>query len=206
VERQAAAIYRQAEAARGAGDARVAVGHFARIASLPALPAQSALRATAQFDTAAMLMGLKDWATAAKALEDFRRQFAGHALQAEVAPKLALAYLELGRNAQAAAEFEKVAASSADPEVARAALWQVAELQQQAAAQAGPKSPLLTTAIKAWQRYLQAHAQPVEAAVVARWQLATLTQQDGQLARATAWTARRAAGRPAGRRSAHTAH
>jgi outer membrane protein assembly factor BamD (BamD/ComL family) len=188
VERQAAAIYRQAEAARSAGDTRAAVGHFARINSLAALPAASALRATAQYDTAAMLLGLKDWETAAKALEDFRRQFAGHALQAEVAPKLALAYLELGRNMQAAAEFEKVANTTQDPAVARAALWQVAELHHQAAATAKPKSAPLATAINAWQRYLQAHPQPVEPAVQARWHLATLTQQDGQAARATAWT------------------
>jgi len=64
----------------------------------------------------------------------------------------------------------------------------VAELHQQAAAHAKPKSPLLATAIHTWQRYLQAHPQPLEPAVVARWQLATLTQQDGQAARATAWT------------------
>jgi tetratricopeptide (TPR) repeat protein len=187
VERQAAAIYRQAEAARSAGDTRAAVGHFARVGKLAALPAQSALRATALFDTAAALIALKDWEGAAQALQDFRRQFAGHPLQADVAPKLALSYLELGRHVQAAAEFERVAASTGDNAVAQAALWQAAELHQQAAAGAKPKSPLLATAISAWQRYLQAHPQPVEAAVLARWQLATLTQQDGQPARATAW-------------------
>ncbi len=137
VERQAAAIYKQGEAARSAGQARDAVAHFARIAAL-ALPAGSAVRATAQFDAAAALVGLKDWAAAATALEAFRREHPGHALQAEVPSRLALAYLELDRKALAAAEFERVAQAAADPALARGALWQAAELYHAVAEQAGP--------------------------------------------------------------------
>lgn len=186
-ERQAAAIYQQGELARTAGDARGAVSHFARVAGLGTLGATSAVRASAQYDAAAALIGLKDWDAAARALEDFRRQQPGHALQAEVAPKLALAYLELGRSSLAAAEFERVAAQTGDATLARGAAWQAAELHQQAAAQAAPKSSLLAQAIKAYERYLAQHPQPLEAAVEARWRLAALTKQDGQAARATAW-------------------
>ncbi len=187
VERQAAAIYKQGEAARTAGDARAAVGHFERVAALPALGATSAVRASAQYDAAAALIGLKDWDKAAASLEQFRREQPGHALQAEVAPKLALAYLELGRSTQAAAEFERVAAQTKDPELARASLWQVAELHQKVADKAAPKSPLLATAIRAYERYLQQYPQPVDTAVEARWRLAALTKQDGQLPKSTAW-------------------
>jgi cellulose synthase operon protein C len=187
VERQAAAIFKQGEAARAGGDARAAVGHFARVSSLGALSAGSAIRASALIDTAAALIGLKDWAGAATALEDFRRQHPGHPLQAEVAPKLALAYLESGRHALAAVEFEKVAATAQDPAIARSASWQAAELHNKAAVDARPKAPQLATAIRAWERYLQAWPQPTEAAVQARWNLAELTKQDGQLPRHTAW-------------------
>lgn len=187
VERQAAAIFKQGEAARSGGDARAAVGHFSRVAALGALPAGSAIRASALVDTAASLLALKDWDNAARALEDFRRQHPGHPLQAEVAPKLALAYLESGRHALAATEFEKVAATAQDPAIARSASWQAAELHNKAAAGARPKSPALATAIKAWERYLQAWPQPAEPAVQARWNLAELTKQDGQLPRSTAW-------------------
>ncbi len=187
VERQAAAIYKQGEAARTAGDARVAVGHFERITALGALGATSAVRASAQYDAAAALIGLKDWDKAATALEDFRGQQPGHPLQAEVAPKLALAYLELGRSTQAAAEFERVATQSGDPTLARGALWQAAELHQKAAEKAAPKSPLLATAIKSYERYLQQYPQPLEPAVEARWRLAALNKQDAQAAKATAW-------------------
>ena len=205
VERQAAAIYKQGELARAAGHGRDAVGHFARVAALGSLPAGSAVRASAMVDSAASLLALKDWDAAARSLEDFRRQHPAHPLQADVAPKLALAYLELGRHALAATEFEKVAssASASDPELARGALWQAAELHQKvadtAAGGARPKAPQLTTAIKAWERYLQAHPQPLEPAVEARWKLATLTRQDGQLPRSVAWVrAVQAADRDAG--------
>jgi tetratricopeptide (TPR) repeat protein len=187
VERQAAAIYKQGEAARTAGDARGAVGHFERITTLGALGATSAVRASAQYDAAAALIGLKDWDKAATALEDFRRQQPGHPLQAEVAPKLALAYLELGRSTQAAAEFERVAVQSGDPALARGALWQAAELHQKAAEKSAPKSPLLATAIRSYERYLQQYPQPLEPAVEARWRLAALNRQDAQAAKATAW-------------------
>ena len=191
VERQAAAIYKQGELARTAGLGRDAVGHFARVAALASLPAGSAVRASAMVDGAASLLALKDWDAAARSLEDFRRQYPAHPLQADVAPKLALAYMELGRHAQAAAEFEKVASSTSEPALARGALWQAAELHQKAAdavvGGARPKSPQLATAIKAWERYLQAHPQPLEPAVEARWKLAALTRQDGQLPRSLAW-------------------
>ena len=187
VERQAAAIYKQGEIARTAGNARDAVGHFARVTAVAALPAGSAIRASAMVDSAAALIGLKDWDAAARTLEDFRRQHPTHPLQADVAPKLALAYLELGRNSLAAAEFEKVAATATQPELARGALWQAAELHHKSADKAAPKSPALTAAIKAWERYVQAWPQPLEPAVDARWHLVALTQQDGQLPRSTAW-------------------
>ena len=187
LERQAAAIYKQGETARTAGNARDAVGHFARVTAVAALPAGSAIRASAMVDAATALIGLKDWDAAARTLEDFRRQVPAHPLQADVAPKLALAYLELGRSSLAAAELEKIAASATQPELARGALWQAAELHQKVADKAAPKAPALATAIKAWERYVQAYPQPLEPAVDARWHLVALTQQDGQLPRSTAW-------------------
>lgn len=187
VERLAASIYKQGEAARSGGAARDAVGHFERVAALGALPANSAVRATAQYDAAAALVGLKDWERASRALEDFRRQHPQHPLQAEVAPQLALAYLELGRSSAAAAELERVAAASQDATLARGALWQAAELHEKAAANAAPKSPLLASAIRGYERYLQQYPQPIDPAMQARWRLATLTRQDAQLPKALAW-------------------
>jgi cellulose synthase operon protein C len=182
-ERQAAAIYKQGEQARGSGQARTAVGHFERVAAMAAsgsLAAGSAVRASAQYDAAAALIGLKDWDAAARALEDFRRQHPSHRLQTEVPAKLALVYLELGRSAAAAAEFERVAASAQDPAVARAAWWQAAELYDKASDKAPARSQALVNAIRAYESVVQQYPQPLEPAVVARARLMVLYKQDGQ--------------------------
>ena len=234
-ERLAASIYKQGEAARGSGDARAAVSHFERVAALGTsgvLSATSAVRASAQFDAAAVLIGLKDWGRAAVALEDFRRQQPGHPLQAEVAPRLALAYLEQNRHSLAAAEFEKVSAAAfargTDATLARGALLQAAELHEKAARETPPpapvvaaapvrkaaaraaapspvrraarspapapvepplagSTPLMSTALQAYERYVQRYPQPLETAVEARWRIAELLRTDGQAARSLAW-------------------
>jgi cellulose synthase operon protein C len=194
LERQAAAIYKQGEQARSGGQARAAVGHFERIAALGGLAAGSTIRANAQYDAAAALMGLKDWDGAARALEDFRRQQPNNPLQSEVPAKLALAYLELGRSTQAANELERVASSkeaSKDPNLSRSARLQAAELHDKAATLPTPapaRSPLLANAIQAYERYVQIYPQPVETAIVARSRLAALTRQDGQPNKSLAWT------------------
>ena len=216
VERRAAAVYRQGEAARAAGDWRAAAGHFARVGSVAGLAAASTLRSGAAFDQATALVELKDWAAAASALEAYRRDHPGHALQKDVPPRLALAYLELGRHSLAAREFETIASTATDPALSRSALWQAAELHEKAAraapAQAAAPVPVVApraaatrrgaparrappppaappslqaVAVAAWERYVQAHPQPLEPAVEARWRLAELQGTDA--ARRTQW-------------------
>jgi cellulose synthase operon protein C len=172
VERQAAAIYKQGEKARAEGKSRDAVAHFERVATVAP---QSTVRATAQYDASAALIGLKDWDGAARTLEDFRQRYPNHPLQGEVSGKLALAYLEKGNWAQAAGELERIAATSKDPKVARDALWQAAELYEKAKARA--------PATKAYERYLKQNPEPLEPAVEARWRLARIAKEDGQPAR-----------------------
>ncbi len=172
IERQAAAIYKQGEVARTAGNAQDAVRHFARVATVAP---QSAVRANAQYDAAAALIGIKDWAGAARQLEDFRARFPAHPLQREVASKLAVAYTEQGQWAAAAGEFERLAAAATDPTVARDAQWHAAELYEKG----GARAP----AAKAYERYVQQHPQPLEPAVEARWRLARLAKEGGQSAR-----------------------
>lgn len=180
VERQAAAIYKQGEQAREQGQGREAVEHFTRIA---AVAPQSPVRATAQYDAAAALIGLKDWDAAARTLEDFRQRYPAHPLQAEVGAKLALAYLEQQRWTLAAGEFERLAAAkTSSPSVARDALWQAAALHEKAVAKGAARG----TAVKAWEAYLKQHPQPLEPALEARSRLATLAKADGHFTREAA--------------------
>jgi TolA-binding protein len=171
VERVAASVYKQGEKARAAGQLREAVGHFNRVAVVAPL---SAVRATAQFDAAAALIGLKDWDGAARSLEDFRQRYPKHPLQAEVGGKLAVAYMEKGQWSLAAGEFERAAAASGDPKVARAALWQAAELHEKGGARA--------LAAKAYERYLKQYPDPLETNLEVRYRLAQIAKKDGNAA------------------------
>jgi TolA-binding protein len=172
VERQAAAIYKEAEQARATGQQREAAVNFARVG---AVAPNSAVRATAQYDAAATLISLKDWDGAIRTLEDFRQRFPNNALQGEVSKKLAVAYLEKKQWAGAAGEFERLSAANKDPKVAREFLWQAAEYYEKA----GARAP----AAKAYERYLAQNPQPLEPAIEARFRLAKMAREDGNTAR-----------------------
>jgi len=176
VERHAAAIYKQAEVARASGKQQEAAATFARVGAVA--PANSAVRANAQYDQAAALIAIKDWDGAIKALEDFRTRFPNHALQPEVGKKLAAAYLEKGQSANAAAEFERIGAASKDPKVARDALWQAAELYEK-----GNAKP---AAARAYERYLALNPPSLEAQVEARYRIAVIARDSGNPAREAA--------------------
>ena len=171
-ERLAASVYKQGEAARTEGRLADAIGHFTRVAGVAPV---SAVRATAQYDAAAAMLALKDWAGAARTLEDFRTRYPKHPLQAEVAAKLAVAYVEKGDWAQAAGEFERLAAANADPQLARAGLWQAAEMYEKA----GARAP----AARAYERYVKQYPEPLEPALEARYRLARVAREDGNTAR-----------------------
>jgi tetratricopeptide (TPR) repeat protein len=169
VERLAAAIYKQGEGKQAAGDAAGAVGDYLRVGRhAPG----AAIRETAEFDAAMLLVSLKDWLQAIPVLESFRAGFPASARQADVTRNLALAYLEGGRPGAAAGEFERIAASADEtPEVQRAALLQAAELHE--------KSGQTARAMAAWESYVQRFPTPLAEAVEARQKLADWAGRNG---------------------------
>jgi TolA-binding protein len=175
VERQAASIYKQGEAAQKAGNGRDAVGHFTRVATVAP---QSTIHAAAQYDAAAALIGLKDWDAAARTLEDFRQRFPKHPLVDDASSKLAVAYLERGRWSEAAGEFERVANAMGpgkDPKLAQEALWQAAELHA--------KGNNRVASAKAYERYLKQYPDPLERAIETRHRLVVIAKADGNAKR-----------------------
>ncbi|HVO07221.1 MAG TPA: tetratricopeptide repeat protein [Burkholderiaceae bacterium] len=168
VERLAASVYKQGEQARAAGNLREAVGHFDRVA---VVAPTSSIRVNAQYDAAAALIALKDWDAAIRALEDFRRANPNHPLAAEVSPKLALAYMEKGQGAQAAVEFERLAATAKDPKLAQSSLWQAAELYE--------KTGQRAAAARAYERYLKLYPESLETNLEVRYRLAQMAKADG---------------------------
>ena len=125
-DRIASSIYRQGEMARNAGDLESAVTHFTRLGQ--AVP-DSEIRVTAEYDAAAALINLQAWDRASGVLEQFRRNYPDSEFADDVTQKLAVTYMNSGRAAEAASEFERIAANeTSTPEVRREALWKAADL------------------------------------------------------------------------------
>jgi tetratricopeptide (TPR) repeat protein len=168
-ERLAATIYKQGEARQAAGDATGAVDDYLRVGRLAP---GAAIRETAEFDAAMLLVSIKDWQRAIPVLESFRAGFPASARQADVTRNLAVAYLEGGKPGEAAGEFERIAASGAEtPEVQRGALWQAAELYE--------KSSQPAKAMATYANYVQRFPAPLAEAVEARQKLADWAGQNG---------------------------
>ncbi len=177
IEHLAASVYRQAEAKQASGDVNGAVKEFLRVSSVA--PTSTAA-AKAEFDAGTLLVASRQWQDAARVLEQFRSDHPRSELQPEVTRKLAVAYLEDGRQHEAAVELEKVAAQdSGDAEVRRAALWQAAELY---GASGDPGS-----ARRAYTDYLRQFPLPFDAAIEARQQLAELAATAGDAAGRGHW-------------------
>jgi TolA-binding protein len=161
-ERLAATIYKQGEARQKAGDAAGAVDDYLRVGRLAP---GATIRETADFDAAALLVGLKDWPRAIGVLEAFRGAYPSSARQEDVTRNLAVAYLEGGRPGDAAGEFERIANSAAEtPDVQREALWQAAELFE--------KSSQPARAMANYEKYVQRFPAPLDLAMEARLKLA----------------------------------
>ena len=121
------------------------------------------MRANAQYDAAAALIAVKDWDGAIKTARGLPHPLPEPSrCSPRSSKKLAVAYLEKGQWANAAGEFERLAAASKDPKVARDALWQAAELYEKANAQAaGGAGP--------YERYLALNPPSLELSVEARY-------------------------------------
>ena len=176
-ERLAAAVYRQGEARRKAGDEAGAAADFLRVATVAP---GSKVVPTAQYDAAASLINVKQWDQAIAVLEAYRRDYPQSEFGADITRKLAVAYVEAGRGAMAAAEFERIAAGPAeDAAVAREATLRAADLYDKAG------NPARTTVML--EQFVQRYPAPVSDAIEARARLAGLAEKSGDLARLGYW-------------------
>lgn len=129
-EQLAAAIYKQGEAARDAGDMKTASQQFLRVGQVTPT---AKIRATAEYDGAAALIAQEDWPQAARVLENFRNLFPGNPLEADVDKKLAVAYQKDNKPQQAAQAFARIARRGAESAQTREeAAWLSATLYEQA--------------------------------------------------------------------------
>lgn len=168
-DRIASSIYKQGQIARDAGDLEQAVTHFLRLGEV--VP-DSEFRMIAEYDAAAALINLGAWDRATGVLETFRQNYPDSEFSDDVTAKLAVTYLESGHSAQAAAEFERIAASAdGDPEVQREALWKSAELYRGSDQAIGEERTL--------QRIVERYPDPLSESIEARFRLLQLAEADG---------------------------
>ena len=168
-DRIASTIYKQGEQARDAGDLETAVAHFQRVGQV--VP-DSDIRSTAEYDAAAALINLQSWDRASAALENFRRDYPDSEFAEDITQKLAVTYVESGRMAAAAGEFERIAeAPGSSEEVRREALWRASKLYQDSG-QAGREQHVL-------ENIVALYPNPIAESIEARYRLLQLTEANG---------------------------
>ena len=176
-ERLAAAVYRQGEAKRKAGDEAGAAADFLRVAAVA--PASKVVP-TAQYDAAASLINAKQWDQAITVLEAYRRDYPKTEFAADITRKLAIAYLEAGRGALAAVEFERIAGAPGETAaVAREATLRAADLYEKSG------NTARTTAML--EQFVARYPQPVTDAEEARARLADLAAKSADAAGLNRW-------------------
>ena len=176
-EQLASSIYKQAEAAREAGNLEQAVTDFLRVGTT--VP-NGSIRPTAEFDAAAALISLEAWPRAAQVLNAFRARYDGHPLQGEVTRRLATVYLKDDQPLKAAAELSRIANDG----TATASDRQAAALQ---AAQLYDDNGALEPAAVAYANYLSGFAPPFDESIELRQRLVEIYTELGKPFEANFW-------------------
>ncbi len=163
VDGLAAAIYKQGEQANFLEDYRAAANHFIRIKDVAP---SSNIRTAAEYDAAVALIKLQDWALASDVLEEFRINHPEHELGSEATKQLAFIYREDGQIERSAAEHERIAAESSEPELRREALLTAGELYDEV--------NVVDDAIRVYESYVAEYPLPLDIAMQTRTRLAEI--------------------------------
>jgi cellulose synthase operon protein C len=175
-DRLGLSIYRQGEAQRAKGEMALAAASFLRVAS--ASP-QSEIVPNAEIDGAAALLEGKRWNEAITVLERFSRDRPAHRLAATIPQRLAFAYENTGRLADAADMNEVLSKGGSDPALAAQQLQRAAELRE--------KAGRMDLATATYERFVARFPDPVEPAVETRQKLADLATRAGDLPTRDRW-------------------
>jgi tetratricopeptide (TPR) repeat protein len=159
----AAAVYKQGELAREAGDPRGAAAHFQRIA---AVAPESGIRPMAEYDAAASLIEIEDWEAAAGVLTAFRADHPEHSLQRDVTRQMAHVLRSNGDLARAAVEYERVADEAETSEERADALGVAADLHEEAGE--------LRRSLNVLALIVTEYTDPLERLVVTRFKMAEI--------------------------------
>lgn len=177
-ERLAASVYKQAEKLRDTESVDKAVSAFLRVGEV--VPT-SKLRPIAEFDAATLLLNSGQHAYAIQVLEAFRKNYPTHELGKTIPEKLALSYEKTGNFPLAAAEYESISANNlkTEPELAREALWQAAELREKA------KQP--QEAARLYDKYMALFPKPVANFAEAQYRMLKFAEENKDAIQTDRW-------------------
>jgi len=176
-ERLAAAVYKQADAKRGAGDQAGAAQDFLRVGRVA--PGSKVI-ATSQYDAAAALISAQQWDQAIVVLEAYRRDYPKSEYNADIDRKLAVAYERGGHPAQAAEQYQHIADDrQEDRAVVREAIVKAADLYGQSGDAAHSTAML--------ERLVRDYPTPVADAIEVRQRLLDAAVKSGDLERQRYW-------------------
>ncbi len=175
-EKVAASIYKQGEIAQQQGDLENAVYHWRRIADV--IP-ESDTRIIAEYDSANILMQLKDYDQAIDVLQAFRQQYPEHKLSKDIPSKLIVAYEEKGEWRSAAFELQRIWKNGDDAEQQRIACFQSAEYFE--------KAGDTDNAIVMYKRYAHSYKRPFDAAIEAHYKLDQIYAAQGDEEKRRYW-------------------
>ena len=170
-EHLATSIYEQGSALEKQNKLADAAAEYLRVGIVTPT---AAVRANAEYDAATLLLKLQQYDQAITVLERFRKQFPDSKLAATVPEKLSLAYEKTGNLGAAAGELVTIAAINHDsnPELARQAIWQAADMKEKAGDQAG--------ALDLYRRYAHDYPQPYPQNMEAQYKLAQMYAKAGE--------------------------
>lgn len=177
-ERLATSIYKQGEANEQAGKLAEAAAEYLRVGI--AVPAAS-VRANAEYDAANILLQLEQHDKAITVLENFRKTFPKHELTRSVPEKLSMAYERTGNIGAAAGELVTIASlnKTSNPELARQALWQAADMKTRAGDSAAAQ--------KLYIQYVNDYPQPYDLSMEAQYKLTEMYAKAGDSRNRTLW-------------------
>ena len=160
-DKLAASIYKQAELFKAKNENKTAAYHFLRIRQ--AAPASS-IRATAEYDAATLYIQMKNWKTAIKILENFRRSFPKHKKYKQgISSKLALSYTQTKKFDKAAKEIAILSKYAKTPEDRQQLLWDAAEMYD--------KANHKNKAINLYQQYIKKYKHPFNQMIEAYYRI-----------------------------------
>ncbi len=179
VERLAAAIYKQGETSRNSGNHYAAALHFQRVGELAPT---SSINETADYDAANSFLEAEAWSEASAALAAYIKKYPQSSALNDIRKKQVLAYLQDGKQLEAAKIYSAIAQYDPNRETRLEASWNAAEIYT--------NLNQYERAITALKSHIKQFPEPLEQAIEAHQNIANIYEKKGDIKKRDFWLKR----------------